>query len=194
MGGKDTINGASLGGQRISQLTFSPQGTHYAFLKQGTVYLDGVAQPGYMQGNYVFSSDEKHLAYVINGNGNGQAGVVVDGKLICAKPGMVNHIFFSPDSQHIYWVSTGNIAYLFGIQTKDSNRLYVDGKPATHYNDNATTLDPVTDSITNLHPEFSADDTMTFIARTDGNIRKFTVKSDTDLATLLAAAPAVKTN
>jgi len=52
----------------------------------------------------------------------------------------------------------------------------------------------VTDSITNLHPEFSADDTMTFIARTDGNIRKFTVKSDTDLATLLAAAPAVKTN
>ena len=120
--------------------------------------------------------------------------MVVDGKLICAKPGMVNHIFFSPDSQHICWVSTGNFAYLLGIQTKDSNMLYVDGKPAVHYNDNATTLDPVTDSITNLHPEFSADDTMTFIARTDGNIRQFTVKSDTDLATLLAAAPAVKAN
>jgi hypothetical protein len=46
----------------------------------------------------------------------------------------------------------------------------------------------------NLHPEFAADDTMTFIARTDGNIRRFKVKSDTDLATLLAAAPAAKTN
>src|SRR5208337_2649216 len=32
MDGKDAISGASLGSQRISQLTFSPQGTHYAFL------------------------------------------------------------------------------------------------------------------------------------------------------------------
>jgi hypothetical protein len=192
MDGKDTTSGASLGGQRISQLTFSPQGTHYAFLQQGTVYLDGVAQPGYMQGNYVFSPDDKHIAYIINGNG--QQGVVVDGKLICTKPGMVNHIFFSPDSQHVYWVSTENIAYVLGIQTKDSNMLYVDGKPATHYSDNATTLDPVTDSTMNFHPEFSADDTMTFVARTDGNLRRFTVKSDTDLPTLLAAAPAAKAN
>jgi hypothetical protein len=190
MDGKDTSSGA---GQRVSQLTFSPQGTHYAYISGGgTVCLDGVAQPGYMQGNYIFSPDDKHLAYVVNGNG--QQGVVVDGKLICSKPGMVNHIFFSPNSQHVYWVSTGNFAYLLGIQTRDSNMLYVDCKPAVHYNDNATTLDPVTDSITNLHPEYSADDTMTFIARTDGNIRQFTVKSDTDLATLLAAAPAVKAN
>ena len=35
---------------------------------------------------------------------------------------------------------------------------------------------------------------MTFIARTDGNIRLFKVKSDTDLATVLAAAPAEKAN
>jgi len=193
MDGKDTTSGAFLGGQRISQLTFSRQGTHYVFISgNSTVYLDGVAQPGVMQGNYVFSPDDKHLAYAINNDG--QVGVVVDGKLICAKPGLVGHIFFSPDSQHVYWVSTENIPYLLGIQTKDSNMLYVDGKPATHYSDNATTLDPVTDSNMNFHPEFSADDTMTFIARTDGNLRRFTVKSDTNLASLLAAAPAVKTN
>jgi hypothetical protein len=193
MDGKDTSNGTFPGGQRISQLTFSPQGTHYVFLLQNyTLCLDGVAQPGMLQMNYVFSPDDKHLAYAINNNG--QQGMVVDGKLICAKPGMVNHIFFSPDSQHVYWVSTENIAYLLGIQTKDSNMFYVDGKPATHYSDNATTLDPVTDSTMNFHPEFSADDTMTFIARTDGNLRRFTVKSDTDLPTLLAAAPAAKAN
>ena len=162
-------------------------------MQNSTVYLDGVAQPGLMQGNYVFSPDDKHLAYAVNNNG--QAGVVVDGKLICNKPGMVNHIFFSPDSQHVYWVSTGNSPYLLGIQgTKDSNMLYVDGKPATHYSDNGTMLDPVTDSGMNFHPEFSADDTMTFIARTDGNLRRFHVKSDTDLGALLAAAPALKMN
>jgi hypothetical protein len=70
----------------------------------------------------------------------------------------------------------------------------VDGKPATHYSDNGTMLDPLTDGTVTLHPEFSADDVMTFIARTDGNLRRFHVKSDTDLASVLAAAPALKAN
>jgi hypothetical protein len=118
-----------------------------------------------------------------------------DEPLICPKSGNVNHIFFSPDANHICWISIGNLAVTEGIQgTKDSIMLYVDGKPATHYSDNATTLDPITDSTMNFHPEFSADGTMTFIARTDGNVRRFKVKSDTDLAALLAAAPAMKAN
>ena len=139
MDGKDTAYGNT--SKRISQLTFSPLGTHYAFLLQNyTVCLDGVPQPGPTQGNYVFSPDDKHLAYAANNNG--QQGIVVDGKLICPKAGMVNHIFFSPDARHIYWISTGNLAVTQGIQgTRDSTMLYVDGKPATHYADNATTLD-----------------------------------------------------
>lgn len=191
MDGKDTAYGV---GQSINQLTFSPQGTHYAFIQQNSkVYLDNVAQPGMMQGNYVFSPDDEHIAYAVNNNG--QSCIVVDGKVICDKAGMVNHIFFSPDSSHIYWVSTGNLAVTQGIQgTKDSIMLYVDGKPAMHYSDNGSLLDPVTDSTQNFHPEFSADDVMTFIARTDGNLRRFHVKSDTNLGAVLAAAPAVKTN
>ncbi len=54
-------------------------------------------------------------------------------------------------------------------------------------------LDPVTDPTVALHPEFSADDTMTFIARTDGNLRRFHVKSDTDLDAALASATPLKT-
>ena len=186
MDGKDTT---FPGSSRITQLSFSPQGTHYAFVEQNyKVYLDNIAQPGMSQGNYVISPDDKHIAYAVNNNG-----VVVDGKLICDKAGVVGHVFFSPDGNHIYWVSTENIAYLLGIQTKDSHMLYVDGKPATHYTDNGTILD-ITDGWETLHPEFSADGTMTFIARTDGNLRRFTVKSGTDLATLLAASPAVKAN
>ncbi|MFZ0828318.1 MAG: hypothetical protein WAO02_12935 [Verrucomicrobiia bacterium] len=42
------------------------------------------------------------------------------------------------------------------------------------------------------HYQFN--DRMTFIARTDGNLRRFTVKSNTDLAAVLATAPAVKPN
>jgi hypothetical protein len=192
MDGKDTSYGNT--SKRVSQVTFSPQGTHYAFLLQNyTVCLDGVPQPGQTQGNYVFSPDDKHLAYAVNNNG--QQGIVVDGKLICPKAGMVNHIFFSPDASHIYWISTGNLAVTAGIQgTKDSIMLFVDGKPATHYSDNATMLDPVTDTTMNFHPEFSTDGTMTFIARTDGNLRLFKVKSDTDLAAVLATAPAEKAN
>jgi len=192
MDGKD--NGYTNNSKRISQLTFSPQGTHYAYLLQNyTVCLDGVAQPGVTMANYVFSPDDKHLAYAVNNNG--KQGIVVDGKLICPKAGLVNHIFFSPDSSHVYWINTGNLAVTEGIQgTRDTLMLYVDGKPATHYSDNATLLDPIGEGTMNFHPEFSADGTMTFIARTDGNLRLFTVKSDTDLATVLAAAPAQKAN
>ncbi len=192
MDGKDTAYDNFSGGQRISQLTFSPQGTHYAYLRQYTVYLDNVAQPGLINLNYVFSPDDKHLAYAANIND--QSCVVVDGKVINNKAGMVGHIFFSPDSQHIYWVSTGSLAALGVPGTKDGVLLYVDGKPATHYSDNAALLDPVTDTTVALHPEFSADDVMTFIARTDGNLRRFHVKSGTDLAAVLAAAPVPKAN
>ena len=189
--GKDTSYGPA-SGQRINQVTFSPQGTHYAFLSQNsTVFLDNVPQPGMMQGNYVFSLDDKHLAY--EANDNGQQRLIVDGKSICDKAGVVGHIFFSPDSKHIYWTSTGNLAVTQGIpDTKDSIMLYVDGKPAMHYSDNGTLLDPVTDTTVTLHTEFSTDDVMTFIARTDGKLRRFRVKSDTDLDALLAAAPAFK--
>jgi hypothetical protein len=141
-----------------------------------------------VQGNYVFSPDDKHLAYAVNNND-----VVVDSKLICDKAGVVGHIFFSPDNNHIYWVSNGNFP-VPGMQgSKDGHLLYVDGKPATHYQDNGTFLD-IADGWDTLHPEFSADDVMTFIARTDGNLRRFHVKSDTDLGTILAAAPAMKAN
>lgn len=187
MDGKDA---AYPGNMSVSQLTFSPQGTRYAFIQQGgKLYVDGVAQPGYLLGNYVFSPDDKHIAYDTSGD---SAGVVVDGKLICNKPGMINHIFFSPDSRHIYWVCNENVAYVLGIQTKDSYELFVDGKPALHYTDNGVM--GANDGWATLHPEFSADDTMTFLARTDGNLRRFHVKSDTDLDALLAAAQPAKSN
>ena len=190
MDGKDT---ASSPGQRISQLTFSPLGTHFAYLRNNyTLCVDDVAQPGLLQSNYVFSPDEKHIAY--EANVKDKACLVVDGKIISDKPRTVGHIFFSPDSNHIYWVSTGNISVQGVLQTKDSLILYVDGKQAMHYTDNGTLLDPVSDPSTNFHPEFSADDEMSFIARTDGNLRRFHLTSDTDLNSVLASAPVAKAN
>ena len=173
---------------RISDLTFSPQGTHYAFVQQGSkLFVDNVAQPGHLQGTYVFSADDKHLAYLVTGD---ESGVMVDGKLLKV-PGMVGHIFFSPDGNHICWVCSENIPFVLHIDTKDNYELYVDGKAAMHYTDNAVQNGEGFDS---LRPEFSADGTMTFIARMDGNVRRFHVKSDTDLAAVLAASPTAKVN
>ena len=190
--GKDTSYGVDHGLDRTAQFTFSPQGTHFVYVRQLVVYLDNVAQPGLLQGNYVFSSDDKHLAY--GADNNGHPSLFVDGKNFCDKPGRVDHIFFSPDNNHIYWVNSGNLPVTEGIQTKDSYMLYVDGKPATHFADNAVALDPGSDGWATLHPEYAADDTMTFIARTDGNLRRISVKSDTTLGAVLAAAPAMKAN
>ena len=117
--------------------------------------------------------------------------MVVDGKLLCDKAGMVRHIFFSPDSNHIYWVSSGNLAAQ-GIKTQDAMMLFVDGKQAMHFGDNGTLLDVVTDTSGGLHSEFSTDDVMTFFARTDGNLRRFKVTSDTNLDAILPAAPVAK--
>lgn len=191
MDDKDTSYGSSpAASDRISQLTFSPQANHYSFLRGNILYLDNVAQPGPLQGNFVFSSDDKYFAY--EANFNGHQCLVVNGKNVCNKAGMVQHIFFSPDNNHIYFVNSGNLPVTEGIQTKDSNMLYVDGKPGVHYQDNAVALNPGHDGWATLHPEFAADGTMTFIARTDGNIRRISVKSDTTLDALLASAPPAK--
>jgi hypothetical protein len=176
---------------RISQLTFSPQGGHFAYIQGQSVVLDGVVQPGLAMGDYVLSQDDKHIAYP--SNINQRPTVVVDGKIVGDKLLMSpQHIFFSPDCKHIYWFTVSNIAYQERIDTKDSTMLYVDGKPATHYSGEATQFNTGTQNANSIHPEFSPDDEMTFYARTDGVVRRFHVTSDTDLDTILATAPAAK--
>jgi hypothetical protein len=165
-------------GQAMKQLTFSADARHYYFLLGMQLFVDNVAQPGGVIGNYYVSPDSNHFAYSGTVAGRPPA-LIVDGKAISDTPGMVGRIFFSPDGQHVYWWSTGNWAALGG--TRDSMRLFVDGKPTSvHF------LAPINGYT--IKCSFSADDVLTFVGLTDGNLVRYHVTSDTTLSAVFAAA------
>jgi len=168
------------GAMRVNCLTFSPGGVHYAYVYGFNVCLDGVAQPGMINGgSYVFSPDDKHLAYPATIADRGC--FVLDGKVVDKNSYMINYAFFSPDSQHLFWVRSGNLQTQ---GTKDSRMLYVDGKPVTHYGETGGGLP--------AHFEFSSDGVLTFVARTDESFKRFRVTPSPDegIAKMLADADA----
>ncbi|MGD1001521.1 MAG: hypothetical protein ABSA67_12590 [Candidatus Brocadiia bacterium] len=170
------------GAQRISCLTFSPGLAHYAYLYGQRICLDGVAQPGVINGaSYVFSPDDQHLAYPAELADRGC--FIMDGKVVAEDVYSVNYAFFSPDSRHLYWVSSWNLR---AQGTKDAHMLCVDGKPAAHYSEAGGGL-PV-------NFEFSADGVLTFVALKDGKLVRFRVtpSADANVGTMLAAAPVAK--
>lgn len=163
---------------RVSILTFSPDGNHYAFLYGNTYCLDGVAQPGVVVGvNYVFSPDGKHFGYPAHVKD--QVCFVVDGKIVATDVINPSYASFTPDSKHLIFVQNRNLQ---SLGTKDSKELFVDGKMVTHYADS------------NSPPIFEVepDGTMTFVARTDDTLKKFKITFDSDIDTVLAAAPQAK--
>jgi hypothetical protein len=163
---------------RITGLSFSPGGTRYAYLGGNTLYVDGVAQTGVLTvADYLFSPDDKHFAYVAS-IGNITA-LVVDGKIVDPSPGQMRYAFFSPDSQHLYWIHMANYQ---SQGTKDSRMLFADGQPVVHLTDNGV------DGSYSYHFNFNTDDVMTFVARTDGNLRRFTLPPSSSVSAMLATA------
>jgi hypothetical protein len=172
-----TLNGR----HNINAIFFSPGGTRYGYLDQGTLYVDGQKQ-GWVNGApCIFSNDDKHVAYCgLTPEANGRPCIYIDGKVI-AKIAQVNWMTFSPDGQHVIWKQTTN---LMSLNTRDSNMLFIDGKPTVHF------MDANNGSPTKF--EFGSDDSVTFIATTDGNIVKYkcTPSADMGVSALLAAADA----
>jgi len=164
---------------RLMQLTFSPDAAHFGLLQGTTLNVDNVLQPGAVFGTYVFSAAGGHVACLATVAD--RPSLVVDQRVVSDKPGMVKSIFFSPDGEHVYWFSQGNWA---SLGTKDSHMLFVDGKPATHFQ-------PALNGYI-LRKDFSADGSLNFVALTDGNVRRFHVTSETNLGALLATIPPIK--
>jgi hypothetical protein len=172
------------GPARIHDLTFTPDGTRSAFINGPNVCVDWVALPGMADGaQYAFSPDNKHVIYMANDGGH--YGLFLDGKIVDTSPGNMVHSFFSTDSQHLFWLKTSNLQ---AQGTKDTQTLYVDGKPVTHISGTGEGGGTV------VNFEFSADGVMTFVARTDDTLRRFrvTLPTDTSISTMLAAASAPK--
>lgn len=166
------------GTPRISGLSFSPGGTRYAYLAGGTLYVDGVAEPGLVYAaDYLFSPDDQHVVYMASIGGG--TCLMVDGKIVDKSPGQMRYAFFSPDSQHLCWVRMANYQ---SQGTKDSHMLYVDGQPVVHLTDNGV------DGSFSYHFQFSSDDVLTFVGRTDGNLRRFTLTPSSNVGGMLASA------
>jgi hypothetical protein len=121
-------------GMSAVTLSFSPDGSHYAFIAfnrgDTTLYLDGLAQSNYRilssaLGSYTWSPDGKHIAYFCR-SANPSSGDVpylcYDDKAVRlnAAPAYLTSLTFSANVDHLYWV-VKEAAYKMLI--------FADGKP-----------------------------------------------------------------
>jgi hypothetical protein len=161
-------------------LDFSPDGSSYAFVDGPRLNFNGTILAGHVSGTqYIFSPDGKHLAYL----GNDGSGTVLflDGKIIDSPPtaGQISRVFFSPDSQHLHTLRRQGFP-----GSKDRIALSVDGQMAVHYME-----DNNFGGYNGGNFEFGVGSELSFMNRTDGNLRLFHVTpGDSSLQTLLASA------
>ncbi len=186
-----------INGRSGSNLSFSPDGAHYAYfaIDAGMGYrlvIDGVAQPQSVLTNvdtmdlqnalalkYVFSPDSKHIAHFANpptATGDNRRGIFLDGRYISASVEGTNHaLSFSPDSKHLFWIHS------YGNQP---DRVFIDGKPLVDFH-SAGTIPHWWD--------FGPDGTLSFLAQDENSLKRITItlSPETSLATMLGGGTAV---
>ena len=180
--------------------TFSPDGSRYAFQvgpigrsERVGVVIDGELKTGMrpeyfytsqMPGekiqtvSFVFSPDNKHVAYIDNASQQ-TAGVYVDGKLVFNTNQIVYFPRFTPDSKHLFWIGTQRAE----APGKPSNHVvYVDGQPSV--SGSAAFFNGVN--------AWNFDDkgVLSFLAATDGKVKRYriTAPNDTGIDTMIAMA------
>ena len=176
--------------QSISDVGFSPDGAHYAYLgyDSGTsshLVLDGVRQTqSSLSGDridatsvsalkYIFSPDSKHVAHFAYSPAGNTRGVFVDGKFVPISPeGSNTHLLFSPDSKHIFWVHQYGELPL---------RLFIDGKPLADFYSPTNLLGAARNWW-----DFGPDGTVSFLAQDDNSLKRIaiTLSAETSVATM----------
>ena len=172
-----------------SDLSFSPDGTHYAYFSIDSgnghrLVIDGVPQPQSVLGGdyidlenpagalkYIFSPDSKHVAHFANSPSAPARGIFLDGKFVPASlEGTNTKLAFSPDGAHLFWI------HMYGDQP---HRLFVDGKPLVDF---YATGNPVPHWW-----EFTPDGRLSFLAQDDNSLKRITItlSPETSLATML---------
>jgi hypothetical protein len=200
-----------------ASVTFSPDGSRYAYATSpgGLMYLDG--KPTGLRGEkFSFSPDSKHIAVwgnkpsvdpkqgVLAQFARAAAqGLFVDGQHVWGtfENQNVRYRAFSPDSQHLYWMTserpTGPNAKPGLIEAV----VYLDGKPVVRMDrvdsGGGALLYPGGQfNFGDLPPawELGSDGVLTFLGPVGEVIKRFriTPSSDTSIATMLAAADAAK--
>jgi hypothetical protein len=176
-----------------SNLSFTPDGAHYAYLAVeglgGRLVIDGVPQPQSalsgdiidMQNSsalkYIFSADSKHVAHFAlppTATGDYQRGIFLDGKyVVISSEGTNTDLSFSPDSKHLFWIHTyANRPY----------RIFIDGKPLVDFYSAGNTLATIPHWW-----DFASDGTLSILAQDDNSLKRITItpSSETSLSTLV---------
>ena len=183
----------------ISQLRFTSDGTHYAYVAldsgNGTrLAIDGVAQPASNFGatsqaiyaKYTLSPDGRHVAhfgYPPQPTGNDEHGLFLDGKYRPINHGMnTTFLTFSPDNKHLVWFQA--------VPSKNEFRVMVDGKPVAQ-TEAVATLGINNNAIKWF--DFLPDGTLLVLGQDENSLKRITItlSPETSLATMLGGGGTV---
>jgi hypothetical protein len=186
-------------GFNVATLRFSPDESRWAWAvggpNDGAVLLDS-AETG-LAGPFSFSPDGKHLAVCGGRPAAGAHGVFLDGKQVFASEQPVLYHAFTPDSQHLYWMTREPDASKDAPPGSYQFVTYLDAKPVArsdHRNESERMLllpngfAPSAQTPPAWHVD--ADGSLVCLAASDDGIKrlKITPTPETNLATMLAAA------
>jgi hypothetical protein len=178
-----------------SDLSFTPDGAHYAYVANDEglglhLVIDGMLQPqSAISGErinmqepgavkYIFSADSKHAAHFANSET--AHGIFLDGKFIPAsQEGTNTDLTFSPDSKHLFWI------HQYGDRPL---RVFIDGKPLVDFYAAGNSLSSVPHWW-----DFGLDGTLSLLAQDDNSLKRITItlSPETSLATMLGGGTPV---
>jgi WD40 repeat protein len=183
----------------ISQLQFTSDGTHYAYVAldsgNGTrLAIDGVAQPASNFGatsqaiyaKYTLSPDGRHVAhlgYPPQPTGDDERGLFLDGKYRPLNHGMnTTFLTFSPDNKHLAWFQA--------VPSKNEFRVMVDGKPVAQ-TEAVATLGINNDVIKWF--DFLPDGTLLVLGQDDNSLKRISITPppESSFATMLGGGTTV---
>jgi hypothetical protein len=165
------VDGKSFKAVAASSLTFSPDGSHFAFLDGSptpSVVLDGVQripapfahETGDVPAPFVFSQDGKHIAFA-SGTPQGRALAIDDGMLVTDAYAHFD-ITFTPDGRHLVWMGQRSEA--------PRGRVYVDGEPVVAFDQAAAAQQSA-----EVWWSMGAGGVLTFLAQDGGALKRYRV-------------------
>jgi len=186
---------------------FSPDGSRSAWcvsrVSPNYLFVEGEEQ-GFNNASFLFSPNSQHVAVVGKHETTGKWGLFVDKQLVHEQQrgaAFRNYRAFTPDSRHLYWVTT-----LFQPPNQQKWQLHLDGQPVVEFTRPqrteqiafaATTYFRGGDSNFEQMPfawSMDANGVLTFLENTGATIKRFRVTptKETSIATMLAAIAAPK--
>ncbi|MGH7946644.1 MAG: hypothetical protein ACREF9_16785, partial [Opitutaceae bacterium] len=185
-----------------AELTFSPDGSRYAFTSAGgpagaAVFVDGKAAE--ISGNLNFSPNSKHIAVFGHRPADQKRGLFVNGQHVFESQNNfgVRHRAFSPDSNHLFWVAMEPAAGANAGPGVFEWVTYVDGKPVARCDRNETSgkiFGVANAQFSTDQPawEMGTKGALTFLGPVGDVIKRFTITpaADASVATMIAEAEA----